>query len=141
MSSVETKILQGIPAKADTYQVLNFLELYDVKGSYLEIIKSFTKFNDIDISSLLNIDVKTYRKYRNEKTKSLKPSIQEYAVMILSLYKHGKHVFETVENFNLWMEEENFFFDNKSPSRFLETISGIKFIDDRLTAIEYGDNV
>ena len=45
-------------------------------------------------------------------------------------YKHGKQVFDTVENFNLWLAKENFFFDNKSPGHFLGTISGIKFIDD-----------
>lgn len=141
MTTVATRILKDIPAKADTYDALNFLEINAVKGIYLEVIKDFTKLNDIILSSLFNIDVKTYRKYRSEKSKLLKPNIQEYTVMLLSLYKHGQTVFGAIEEFNSWLGKENFYFDNKPPKQFLETISGIKFIDDRLTAIEYGDNV
>ncbi|MEZ4822026.1 MAG: antitoxin Xre/MbcA/ParS toxin-binding domain-containing protein [Ignavibacteria bacterium] len=29
----------------------------------------------------------------------------------------------------------------KSPITFLNTITGIRFVNDRLTAMEYGDNV
>jgi len=59
---------------------------------------------------------------------------------IMSLMKHGTEVFETEENFKKWLEKENFFFDKKAPIKFMNNYSGIKFIDDRLTAIEYGDN-
>jgi len=42
---------------------------------------------------------------------------------------------------NDWLSKENFFFDNKAPGSFLNKISGIKFTNDRLCAIEHGDNV
>ena len=56
------------------------------------------------------------------------------------LFKHGIEVFGTKENFTNWLEKENFFFDKKAPIEFTKTNIGIKFIDDRLTGIEYGDN-
>ena len=56
-------------------------------------------------------------------------------------YYQASDVFESKENFDKWLLSENYFLDNKPPEEFLNTITGIQFIDDRLTAIEYGDNV
>jgi uncharacterized protein (DUF2384 family) len=53
---------------------------------------------------------------------------------------HGIEVFGTKEKFEQWLNTENFFFDKKSPVSFLNTVTGIRFVNDRLTAIEYGDN-
>jgi uncharacterized protein (DUF2384 family) len=60
---------------------------------------------------------------------------------LISLYEHGIDVFDTKENFDEWLLSENKLLDNKAPKDFLNTVTGIKFIDTRLTAIEYGDNV
>ena len=57
------------------------------------------------------------------------------------LLKHGIEVFGTEEGFKRWLNTINFFFDKKAPVEFMNTGDGIKFIDDRLTGIEYGDNV
>ena len=38
------------------------------------------------------------------------------------------------------MQKPNYIFDGDQPIHFLSTISGIRFIDDRITGIEYGDN-
>jgi uncharacterized protein (DUF2384 family) len=57
------------------------------------------------------------------------------------LFKHGIETFGTKKNFKSWLEKKNFFFDKKSPIEFMNTLDGIKFIDDRPTGIAYGDNV
>ena len=56
------------------------------------------------------------------------------------LLAHGIEVFGTKENFETWLKKDNFFFDKKAPCDFMHTTEGIKFIDDRITGIEYGDN-
>jgi len=56
------------------------------------------------------------------------------------LMQHGIEVFGTKEKFNIWLERENFFFDKKAPIEFTNTDEGLKFINDRLIGIEYGDN-
>ena len=45
------------------------------------------------------------------------------------------------EDFNEWLNTPNVFLENKKPISFLNTISGGKFIDSRLTGIQYGDNI
>jgi hypothetical protein len=57
------------------------------------------------------------------------------------LIMHGIEVFGTKEKFAAWLEKENFFFDKKAPMQFTNTDAGIKFINDRLTGMQYGDNV
>ena len=60
--------------------------------------------------------------------------------MLISLFKHGIEIFGDEEKFKQWLKTENFYFGQKTPVVFIDTASGIKFIDDRLTGIEYGDN-
>jgi len=57
------------------------------------------------------------------------------------LLAHGIEVFGAEEEFLRWMTTVNFFFNKKAPIELTTTKEGIKFIDDRLTGIEYGDNV
>ena len=57
------------------------------------------------------------------------------------LIKHGIEVFWSEEKFTSWLVKENFFFDKKASIEFMESEKGIKFIDDRLTGLQYGDNV
>lgn len=68
-------------------------------------------------------------------------SIETIEEKLLLLNKHAEKLFDSNEDFSKWLNTPNFFFDKKMPSDFLGTISGIQFIDNRLTAMEYGDNV
>jgi uncharacterized protein (DUF2384 family) len=49
-------------------------------------------------------------------------------------------VFGSAKEFDNWLHGENFYFDGKTPNVFLNTVTGIRFVDDSLTAMEYGDN-
>ena len=67
--------------------------------------------------------------------------LSEHAIALYALFIHGNEVFGSEDEFTTWLNQNNFHFDGKSPYSYLQVISGIKFIDDRLTALEYGDNV
>lgn len=140
MTILEAHILKGIPSKVDTNITLGMIKSGKVGPQHLQAIKDLTLFNDEKISDWLDISVKTFRLYKKPHS-VIKARIKEQAVMTLSLIKHGIEVFETKEKFSEWLERENFFFDKKAPIDYMNTNSGIKFIDDRLTALEYGDNV
>jgi len=71
----------------------------------------------------------------------MRKDLQEHVIMLLSLMKHGVDVFENAETFEKWLRLANPFFDGECPITFLDTINGIAFVDDRLTAIEFGDRV
>lgn len=89
---------------------------------------------------MASFSIKTFHTYRKPGIIS-KENTQEHVILLLGLYQHGKEVFETRENFDTQLITPNFFLEKKAPKDLLGTITGIKIIDDRLTALEFGDNV
>lgn len=92
------------------------------------------------IADWLNITPRTYRNYKT-KDATFKPNMREHIIMLLSLYEHGQDVFSNASGFEKWLSSPNVFLDNTAPKHFMNTINGIKMVDDRLTALEYGENV
>ena len=141
MDTQEVKLLEKIPGNPSPEKILPFIQMNIINGKYFQLIKVFTKYNDGDISDLMQINIKTFRTYKSKRTASVKSSfLSERLVMLLSLFKHGKEVFGNVEKFDEWLNKKNFLFAKKSPREFLNTMSGIKFVNDRLTGMQYGDN-
>jgi uncharacterized protein (DUF2384 family) len=136
----EPSVLYEVPGQISDTEVLNFLQSKDVNWKYVNTIKSLTNFNDEVISDWLNISVRTFRSYRQPENK-FKENTKEQIILLLSLIKHGIQVFGTAKDFDKWLHGENFYFDGKTPNAFLNTVTGIRFVDDNLTTMEYGDNV
>lgn len=134
------KILKNIPNRINDADVLLYLQGEKVNWEYIQILKESTHFTDDIISSWLNISVKTFRSYKQEHQK-INVNIKEHVLLLLSLIQHGNKVFGASQKFEEWLSTENFYFNKKAPIAYLKTITGIRFIDDRLTALEYGDNV
>ena len=139
MVATEEKMLEDIPAEISNIQVLFLINRGIINSRYLLILKQLTNFSDEIVANWLNINVKTYRTYKKAEVE-LKEDVQEHTVMLLALMKRGIDLFGDKERFSQWLDTENFFFDKKKPMEYLNTISGIKFISDRLTGMEYGDN-
>lgn len=133
------KVLSQIPDKISEPEVLYFLQNKEINWSHMKALKDISSLQDETISEWFNISVKTLRNYKKPGN-SLKNNIKEQLILLLSLFKHGKEVFGTNEQFNQWLHSKNFYFDNNSPVKFLNTITGIRFVSDRLSAMEYGDN-
>jgi putative toxin-antitoxin system antitoxin component (TIGR02293 family) len=87
----------------------------------------------------LNVNVKTMRTYRND-DQPLRPDVKEQLVMLLALARHGMELFGDGKTFGRWLNAENLMLDKKKPSDLLNTNSGVRMMDDRLTGMEYGDN-
>ncbi|MCS4433572.1 antitoxin Xre/MbcA/ParS toxin-binding domain-containing protein [Aquiflexum gelatinilyticum] len=132
--------ISHIPAIGNDIDILFFIKNEEVDLQYLNYLKEITSFSDEVIAHWLDVSVKTLRNYRKSESE-LKESLKEHLVLLLSLYQHGTDVFGNAENFDKWLDTKNYFFDNLAPKDFLSTSSGIRFTDDRLTAMEYGDNV
>jgi uncharacterized protein (DUF2384 family) len=144
MVTLESNVNRGniaeIPKIGNFTEILFYLRNNNINWKYFNYLKEITTLSDEIISAWLNINSKTLRAYRKPESVS-KENIKEHLVLLISLYEHGIDVFETKENFDKWLLTNNYFLDNKPPKDFLDTVTGIKFIDDQLTAIEYGDNV
>lgn len=139
-ASAESLILGEVPGHINDSEILYFLYTKDINWQHVNAIKTLTDFNDAVISDWLNVSVKTFREYKKPQN-TFKENVKEQVLLLLSLIKHGIDVFGSVEAFDHWLNRKNFFFDNKTPNSFLNTVTGVKFVDDRLTAMEYGDNV
>ncbi|MGB3180525.1 MAG: MbcA/ParS/Xre antitoxin family protein [Cyclobacteriaceae bacterium] len=134
------QILRRIPQRINDMEVLLYLQRNQVNWEYVQTLKIATQFKDELLSEWLNITTKTFRNYKKT-DQEINISTKEHVLLLLSLMLHGQSVFGSIESFQTWLEEENFYFDNKSPKDYLNTITGIRFVDERLTALEYGDNV
>lgn len=134
------KIIADIPEVNDFTNVYFYVNNYTIDQKYIQYLDELSNLKDEIISKWLNITTRTYRNYKT-KDVLLKDNTKEQIVLLISLYKHGLDVFTTKEDFEHWLTTPNIFLDNKAPMDFLDTVSGLKFIDNRLTAIEFGENV
>jgi len=132
--------IQNIPERISDTEVLQLLKTEDINWKYVNFIKEFSTLNDELLSEWLNVNVKTFRTFKKENAQ-LKENLQEQLILLISLFKHGKEVFGNIKQFNRWLKSDNFFLDNEKPIEYFKTITGIRFIDDRITALEFGDNV
>lgn len=133
------RILTNLPKRLTDADILLLLQGEKVNWEHVRTLKEISSFNDDIISNWLNVSVKTFRLYKKPE-QEINVNIKEHVLLLLSLMQHGKNVFGTTVAFEQWLTAANFFFDGKAPIDFLKTITGIRFVDDRLTAMEYGDN-
>ena len=129
-----------IPAKVSEPEMLYAIRQNNITSEQIFNLKKLSGQTDELLSLSLNLNIKTFRNYK-VKQLPMKPYLQEHVFALLSLFTHGIDIFGTSDQFDEWLQKPNHFFDNDSPIDFLNTISGIKYTDDRLTAMEYGDNV
>lgn len=143
METIKEKQLEDlklIPQSISDSEVLDWLRSKEINWEYINMLKDYSSRRDEVISDMLNISVRTLRNYKKPEIK-FKNNIKEQLLLLLSLYRHGNEIFGSSEKFNNWLNAENFHFDGVAPDTFLNTVSGIRFTEDRLTAMEYGDNV
>jgi uncharacterized protein (DUF2384 family) len=129
-----------LPEIGDLNNIFFYLNNHEIDSNYLSYFNTLTDIKDEIKSNWLNMNLRTLRNYI-DKESILKENTKELIVMLISLFKHGVEVFGSKASFDKWVISNNLFLDNKPPMDFLDTVSGIKFINDRLSAIEYGDNI
>ena len=130
---------QQVPRVSEV-EVMTLVRDKKIRSKALKDLKKLTSFSDVQISSWLHINVKTFRSYR-DRAIALPDDISEQVYLLLRLFQLGKALFSNKEQFDEWLSTENFYFDEVAPMEFLSSISGIRFISSRLRAMEMGDNV
>ena len=120
--------------------VLAYMDNHAIDAGYLNDIKKLTRFKETAIAGWLHISPRTMRSY-NAANKVFDKKLSEQVVMLRAVFEKGKAVFSNAAAFDTWLDTSNFFFDGKKPITFLDTTSGMRYIFDRLTVMEYGDNL
>jgi uncharacterized protein (DUF2384 family) len=136
----QNKIFRDIPNRINDTDVLMFLQNRKINWEYVKALKESTNFKDESLSSWLNVSIRTFRSYKKP-NQVIHDSIKEHILLLLSLTQHGEAVFGSSQKFEEWLNMENFFFNGNPPVSYLNKITGIRFVDDRLTAMEFGDNI
>ncbi len=132
-------INKDIPANISDSQVIIYIHSKKIGTQQVKFFKELTHSTDKIISEWFDISEKTFQSYRSSNS-NFNINFKEKLLLLLSLYKQGERVFGSKEEFNEWLEKPNIHFDNEPPVKFFKTISGIRYIEDRLTGMEYGDN-
>ncbi len=140
MENRKRNLKETLPASVSEPEVLYAVRKNTINSNHIERLKQLSGLKDELLSSSLNLNIKTFRSYK-QKPIAMKPHLQEHVLMLLALFKHGIAFFGSSEKFGDWLQKENYYFDNDLPINFLNTISGIRYTNDRITAMEYGDNV
>ena len=133
-----SNFIKQIPENIKPFQVLSLAK--HTKTNLLSEFKSTSKLPNDKISYCLEISINSYRMYL-KRPELINIRTKEHILLLISLFKKGNRVLGSNNNFKDWLDKENLFFDNSKPISYLQFISGIRFIDDRLVAMEYGDNV
>lgn len=129
-----------IPLVSEPIAMYSYIQSHKMSHIHMQWLDSKYGLNDDIIASWLHITPKTYRSYKKTAL-NIKENIKEHVFMLLSLHNHGIAVFNSNDRFEQWLSSPNMLLNNKAPMHFLDTITGITFIDKRLSAIEYGENV
>jgi putative toxin-antitoxin system antitoxin component (TIGR02293 family) len=123
------------------FKLLSDLELVKTaregitKKTVNEIIK-LTGLTQIEFSNYINLTTRAIqRKDENEK---LSKAISEKALLISNLYCKGSDVLGSIDNFKEWMDTANVALGNIKPKEYLDTYSGIEFLNDELGRMEHG---
>ena len=135
----EPVVAFAITASVNPAILIGLINQFDTASSHLQFLKDNTGATDDTIANWLNVNVKTYRSYRVERT-SLKPDVIEHLIILTAVVKHGIAVFGSSEGFGKWLHSDNFMLGGQKPSDLFNTNSGVRLVDDRLTGMEYGDN-
>jgi uncharacterized protein (DUF2384 family) len=121
-------------------EVLTYMDNNTIDAGYLKSMTKLTGHNEEKIAGWLHMSPRTMRTYKAEK-KVFDKKTSEQVVMLLTVFEKGKVILGSAEAFDQWLDTTNFFFDGKKPVTFLDTTSGLRYIFDRLTAMEYGENI
>jgi len=135
----EPAVAYGMPASVNPAILVGLIGQFSSAPNHIQYLKKNTGATDDTIAYWLNVNVKTYRSYRGADV-SLKPDIKEHLIILAAIVRHGTQVFGSGHAFGQWLHADNFMLGGQKPSDLLNTNSGVRMVDDRLTGMEFGDN-
>ncbi|WP_299059715.1 antitoxin Xre/MbcA/ParS toxin-binding domain-containing protein [uncultured Polaribacter sp.] len=102
------------------------------------IIKNMIPFTEEDWANYLNISTKSLQRYSNDKNFIFKPIHTEKIIEIAEVNNLGKQVFDTKEQFYLWLKTPSYALNNLKPAELLKDSYGKELVLEELNRIEHG---
>jgi putative toxin-antitoxin system antitoxin component (TIGR02293 family) len=101
-------------------------------------IRATAPFTDADWASFLNLSTKSLQRYKQEKEHIFKPIHSEKIIELAEVTSLGREVFDTVEQFYLWLNSPSVALGNLKPIELLKDSYGKELVVSELNRIDYG---
>ncbi|MGK0412603.1 MAG: putative toxin-antitoxin system antitoxin component (TIGR02293 family) [Polaribacter sp.] len=101
-------------------------------------IKKIIPFTEDEWANYLNISKKSLQRYSNDKNHIFKPIHTEKIIELAEVTNFAKDVFDSTEQFYLWLNTPSFIFNNLKPSELLQDSYGKELVMEELNRIEHG---
>lgn len=102
----------------------------------VDILTKKINLSDRQMARILNINERTFHRYKDDTILDLIST--EKLLQLGQLYFKGEQVFESLENFKVWMLKPHIIFFERSPIELLDTNTGFKLVEEELGKIEFG---
>ena len=89
-----------------------------------------------ELANIMHISERTLQRYDDDAI--VKSEYAEKAVELARLYTRGEEVFESMDNFKIWMKMPGLVFNGESPLSLLDTSVGFDMVFTELGRIEHG---
>lgn len=101
-------------------------------------IKALTPFSDDDWAEYLNLSKKTLQRHCNEANFVFKPIHTEKIIELAEVTNFGKEVFDSKEQFYLWLNTPSYALGNLKPADLLKDSYGKELVMEELNRIDQG---
>lgn len=101
-------------------------------------IKKITPFSEDEWANYLNISKKTLQRHKEKEGFSFKPIHTEKIIELAEVTNFGKEVFDSTEQFYLWLNTASFALGNLKPRELLKDSYGKELVMAELNRINHG---
>ena len=109
-----------------------------ISYSIFEDIQKLIHLSEQKLADILSLSTKSLQRYKKDKDFRFKPIHSEKLIELAEVANFGLSVFDSKEQFNLWLDTPSFVLGNKKPSDLLTNSYGIKLVMQELNNIEHG---
>lgn len=102
------------------------------------MIKDITPFSEDDWAEYLNLSKKTLQRYRNDDDYLFKSIHTEKILELAEATNFGKEVFDSTEQFYLWLNTPSYALGNLKPAELLKDSYGKELVMGELNRIDQG---
>jgi putative toxin-antitoxin system antitoxin component (TIGR02293 family) len=109
-----------------------------ISYDFFNLIKEITPFNDEDWASFLGISTKSLQRNKIKEDFIFKPLQSEKILELAEVTSLGNTVFDTEEQFYLWLNTPSFALGNLQPIELLKDSYGKEMVVNELNKIDQG---
>jgi len=119
------------------FEVIKFLNKGISTPQFLKI-KEKCPFTNTEWATYLDVSLKTLQRYIKDDKHIFKSSQAEKMVELLEVMNFGNTIFDTSNQFHLWLKTPNYALGKSKPIDLLNNSYGKELVMDILYSIEYG---